>query len=42
MGPILACAGTNAATDNIVEGLLKRGVDVVRLGNPARVREELR
>lgn len=37
MGPILACADTNAATDNIVEGLLKRGINVVRLGQPAKV-----
>ena len=37
MGPILACADTNAATDNIVEGLLERGINVVRLGQPAKV-----
>ena len=38
MGPILACADTNAATDNLVEGLIERGIDVVRLGQPAKVR----
>ena len=32
IGPIFAGADTNAATDNIVEGLLGRGVKVVRLG----------
>ncbi len=39
MGPILACADTNAATDNIVEGLLQRGINVVRLGQPAKVHD---
>ncbi len=38
MGPILACADTNAATDNLVEGLLARGIAVTRLGQPAKVR----
>ena len=37
MGPILACADTNAATDNLVEGLVERGIDVTRLGQPAKV-----
>ena len=37
MGPILACADTNAATDNIVEGLIERGINVTRLGQPAKV-----
>jgi len=37
MGPVLACGDTNAAVDNIVEGLLARGVRVVRIGNPAKV-----
>lgn len=37
MGPILACADTNAATDNIVEGLLARGINVTRMGQPAKV-----
>jgi hypothetical protein len=32
IGPILACADTNAATDNILEGLSERNVKVVRLG----------
>lgn len=37
MGPILACADTNAATDNLVEGLVERGINVTRLGQPAKV-----
>ncbi|KAL3136519.1 hypothetical protein ABBQ38_005768 [Trebouxia sp. C0009 RCD-2024] len=40
--PILACADTNAAVDNIVEGLVQRGVKVVRLGQPAKVRADVR
>ena len=35
--PILACADTNAAVDNIVEGLVESGINVVRLGQPAKV-----
>lgn len=35
--PILACADTNAAVDNIVEGLEGKGIRVVRLGQPAKV-----
>lgn len=38
VGPILACGDTNAATDNLVEGLLERGVRVVRIGLPSKVR----
>lgn len=37
MGPILACGDTNAAVDNLVEGLLNRKLKVVRLGQPAKV-----
>ncbi|KAL0035694.1 hypothetical protein WJX79_008965 [Trebouxia sp. C0005] len=40
--PILACADTNAAVDNIVEGLVARRINVVRLGQPAKVRADLR
>ncbi len=35
--PILACADTNAAVDNLVEGLVARRINVVRLGQPAKV-----
>lgn len=37
MGPLLACADTNAAVDNLVEGLTNKGLKVVRLGQPAKV-----
>lgn len=40
MGPILACADTNAATDNILEGLIAKGVKVVRLGRAGAVSVE--
>ena len=37
LGQILVCADTNAATDNIVEGLLAAGISVIRVGQPAKV-----
>lgn len=40
MGPILACGDTNAAVDNLVEGLVNRKLRVVRLGQPAKVRAQ--
>ena len=35
--PLLACTDTNAAVDNLVEGLVARNIKVVRLGQPAKV-----
>ena len=42
LGPMLAVADTNAAADNLLAGLLSRGVAAVRVGQPAKVRPELR
>ncbi|KAF6250816.1 AAA domain-containing protein [Scenedesmus sp. NREL 46B-D3] len=42
MGPLLACADTNAAVDNLVEGLAGKGLQVVRLGQPAKRAAALR
>jgi len=39
---ILACADSNIAVDNLVEHLVSRGRDVVRIGHPARVTSVLR
>ena len=40
-GTILSCAGTNAAADNLAEGLIAAGVQIVRVGQPAKVRASL-
>jgi len=38
---VLVCAPTNSAVDLLTEKLLLLGVDVLRLGHPARISEEL-
>jgi regulator of nonsense transcripts 1 len=42
LGPMLAVADTNAAADNLLQGMLSRGIAAVRVGQPAKVRPELR
>ncbi|HTN77891.1 MAG TPA: AAA domain-containing protein, partial [Pirellulaceae bacterium] len=39
---VLACAPSNLAVDNLLERLLKLGVNAIRLGHPARMLPELR
>lgn len=39
---VLACAPSNMAVDNLFEKLLASGIEVVRIGHPARVLPELR
>ncbi len=39
---VLACAPSNLAVDNLLERLIKLGVNALRLGHPARVLPELR
>lgn len=41
-GTLLACSDTNTAVDNLVEGLMKKSINVVRIGPPGKVREGLR
>jgi ATP-dependent RNA/DNA helicase IGHMBP2 len=38
---VLVCAPTNSAVDLLTEKLVEAGVDVLRLGHPARISEEL-
>jgi ATP-dependent RNA/DNA helicase IGHMBP2 len=38
---VLVCAPTNSAVDLLTEKLVELGIDVLRLGHPARISEEL-
>lgn len=39
---VLACADSNIGVDNILEGLIKYNINVIRVGHPARILPDLR
>lgn len=41
LSKILACAHSNIATDNILDGLIKLGLNVLRIGRPANINSNL-
>ncbi|MEO0146342.1 MAG: IGHMBP2 family helicase [candidate division WOR-3 bacterium] len=38
---VLACGDSNVATDNLLEGLVKKGLEPLRIGHPAKVSPHL-
>eukprot|EP01062_Namystynia_karyoxenos_P080089 TRINITY_DN856_c0_g1_i1.p1 TRINITY_DN856_c0_g1~~TRINITY_DN856_c0_g1_i1.p1 ORF type:complete len:976 (+),score=282.90 TRINITY_DN856_c0_g1_i1:97-2928(+) len=41
LGPVLAASDSNTAVDNMVDGLARHGVRVVRIGRPEAIRQDL-